>query len=1108
MTSPDEAVRAEVDGCLDQTLFLEAGAGSGKTRCLVSRFVSLVEAGVPAEAVAAITFTERAAAELGDRVREKLQQRAAAGSERCAAALHGLDRAAICTLHAFAQRILTEHPVEAGLPPRFEVLDDIGSQIAFKHRWEAFVDRLLEDPLAERPLRLLLAAGASLDHLRDVAVSFNANWDLVAARAGGRVPAVPSLLEQVGPFCSDVEELCEQRLRCSDPDDRLSRRLAELGAWATALRRLPDEELMLEHLRSPSPSLKVGRAGSQRCWPDINEVRSAVSAVGDRRDAMAHEVVRACLCHLAEALAAFTVDTAHARRDEGSLEFHDLLVLSRAVLRHPGHGWSVRQALRRRYQRLLLDEFQDTDPIQVELAVLLGSSDPAAPTRPWTHVEVDPGRLFFVGDPKQSIYRFRRADIGTFLDVRDALVDQPRQLVANFRTTSPIVEWVNRTFSSVITCSPRSQPAYVGLHATRGRAPVGPAVALAGAEELGSELRADGVREREAVAMAAAVRRAVAEGWSVCETATDAEEWRPARWSDIAILLPARTSLPMLERALEAAAVPYRVETSSLVYGTSEVRDLLAVARAVEDPTDGLSVVTALRSAPFGCGDDDLYRWRIDHGGGWDHQAHVPDGAPADDPVRQGLAWLGELHRQRAWLAPSRVLDRIVRERRLMELAFVHPRPRDLWRRLRFVVDQARAWEEAGGTTLREYLAWVALQSAEGSRVVETVLPETDDEAVRILTVHGAKGLEFPITVLSGLTTQLRGCQRGVQVLFPEADGWAVKLGKSMSTAEFDLAQPLDEQMDHHERLRLLYVAATRARDHLVVSVHRKRATRSSERVPTSAELLWDHGNHDELVDVLDAQAPLVEAAVPRSDSSWRAHLEPLPHRRDWAAELERALEAGRRPLAWSATGIAEAHASLPASDPGLDKAARDVDLPPWQKGRYGTAVGRAVHAVLQGLDLGSGSGLADAAAAQAAAEEVLGQERVIEQLVRSALEAPIVRRAALRAHWQELYVGVPFGEGVLEGYVDLLFADDDGLVVVDYKTDAWRNEGDLATKVDRYRLQLAAYAHAVTGAVGQPVVRAVLVFLAPAGAVEREVADLGAVMADVASLIRAEQRK
>ena len=263
----------------------------------------------------------------------------------------------------------------------------------------------------------------------------------------------------------------------------------------------------------------------------------------------------------------------------------------------------------------------------------------------------------------------------------------------------------------------------------------------------------------------------------------------------------------------------------------------MLVARAVDDPTDSLAVVSALRTTAFGCGDDDLFVWHERYGGRWDHQRRLPDDAPPEHPVALGLTWLSEQHCQRQWLSPSQMLERILRERRFFELAAEERRPRDLWRRLRFVLDQCRAWEEAGGNTLREYLQWVEGQSSEGTRVVETVLPETDDDAVRILTVHGAKGLEFPIAILSGLTTATSSAPRRVEVRFPPAEGWAIRLSKRMSTSDFEETQAVEEQMDAHERTRLLYVASTRARDHLVVSVHRKAPGNRASR--TAAEDLY-----------------------------------------------------------------------------------------------------------------------------------------------------------------------------------------------------------------------------------------------------------------------------
>ncbi len=1079
----DAPARAAVREDLGGTLFVEAGAGSGKTTCLVDRFVALVAAGTPADRVAAITFTEKAAGELADRVRQALER---AGDQ---ASLDLLDRAAIGTLHAFAGRILNEHAIEAGLPPRLEVLDEISSQLAFEERWDTFVDELLENHAVEVPFRMLLASGIDLRHLRDVALAFTDNWDLVAERLTDRPPMAAL---ELGDVLADLDAVVALGDACTDHDDKLLTRLGELAEWSAALRGATDDDSRLSLLGDGErPSTRVGRVGRKGTWPDVVGVRAAVSALGERCDAVRRAVQQVAIGHMADAIGRFTVAGAEERRRAGQLEFHDLLVLARAVLRDPEHGAAVRAAVRNRYERLLLDEFQDTDPIQVELATLLGVDPGAEPTSrsegrsgpgDWRDATVEPGRLFFVGDPKQSIYRFRRADIEVFLATRDRLADSVHSLTTNYRTTAPVLDWVNHVFGRLIVEEPGSQPAYEALHAHRAEAaPVGLSVAMLGGLPHPAPTSADEMRRAEAIDVARVARRAVAEGWSV----SDDEGWRPARWSDVAILLPARTSLRQLEQSLESAEVPYRAETSSLVYGTGEVRDLLMVARAVDDPTDSLAVVAALRTPAFGCGDDDLYTWRVHQRGWWDHQAPLPAEAPRDHPVALGLAWLGAVHRERLWLSPSGVLEHIVRERRLLEVAFVHPRPRDLWRRLRFVVDQARAWEEAGGVTLRQYLAWVKLLGAEGSRVLETVLPETDDDAVRILTVHGAKGLEFPITVLSGLTTLLRGRTAGVQVRFPAGGGWALKLGADVQTEEFETGAALEEQMDRHERLRLLYVAATRARDHLVVSVHRKEARSGGKLADTAAQVLWDAGY----------DAPGVELDPPpgtarKPDAPLIA--EPLPALVPWGAwESERteALRAAARPLATSATTLSKlAVAAALAADPGLVKDGRDIDLPPWQKGRYGTAVGRAVHGVLQGIDLATGEGLTTAAAAQAAAEGVPGREAIIAALAHSALGSDLVRRAAARPHWREVYVGCPLGDGVLEGFVDLLYRDDEGLVVVDHKTDSWRKQADLDTKIDRYRIQLAAYAYAVGEVVGEPVFRAVLLFLGPSAAVERDV--------------------
>jgi ATP-dependent helicase/nuclease subunit A len=1118
--APDQKARDRIAGELDRTLFVEAGAGSGKTSELVTRVVALVTTGeARLEEIAAITFTEKAAAELRDRIREALEQEAVCDGTadvraRCRSALDELDGAAIGTLHSFAQRILSEHPIEAGLPPRVEVLDEVSSGVEFERRWSAFRDELLANPAFERTILLLMAAGVKHTALRSVALAFDANWDLVEERVEEHAPEPPDVRVLLDGALACIDEVCAERAHCTDSDDKLAARLDELAAYATALRDLDELDALQalgENGTPKRPSCKVKPFGKKPAWNlDLNELRARVRVAGEALDGVRSAVADACAQRLATAIRRFTIDAAQERKAAGRLEFHDLLVLARALLRTGERGDAIRKRLHRRYRRLLLDEFQDTDPIQIELAVRIGAADPGtAGTGSWADIAVAPGHLFVVGDPKQSIYRFRRADISTFLAARDRLGhdDALVELTANFRTVEPVIQWVNHTFGALMAEVPDvdvplpSQPDYVALEATRGAPPDGPSVAVFGRDTHPSATKADDLRAAEADDVVATIVRAVDDGWSVDD---DRDGWRAARLGDITVLVPARTSLPFLEDALQDAHIPYRTESSSLVYATRAVRDLLMVVRAVDDPTNTMRIVAALRTPLLGCGDDDLFRFKVERGGHWNYLADQPDSVPADDPVGSGLRFMRGLHAQRTWLAPSELLDRIARDRRALELGFAEGRPRDVWRRIRFVIDQARAWSEATGGNLREYLHWVEQQTVEGAHVAESVLPETDDDAVRIMTIHAAKGLEFPITIVSGMSTLPRGPRAAVEVKFPPTGRVAYKFGKQLATAEFEAWTPIDEQMAFDERVRLLYVACTRARDHLVVSLHHKERASTPEPIQrTNAELLLDGMGPVLLRSLLDTGGSFdrsrarVMASVP----------EPPPPFDVWRAERDRAIARGSRPTAVAATALTEEGTPDASAepDPGLQKRPRDLDLPPWLKGRYGSAVGRAVHGVLQSIDLATGEGVDAAVSAQCEAEAVPDRAADVRALVARALQSRSVREAAAHPHWREVYACTPVGDDrLLEGYIDLLYRGSDGLVVVDYKTAGASDADDLARRVDGYRLQGASYAYTVAAATGERVSRVTFVFLTPDGAVERDLPDLPRAMQDAASLVAA----
>jgi ATP-dependent exoDNAse (exonuclease V) beta subunit len=1109
----DRAARSRIETDLGSTLVVEAGAGSGKTSELVGRVVALVVSrDTELSRIAAITFTEKAAAELRDRIRSQLEERATEQPGRdaeglCRQALMQLDAAAIGTLHSFARRILNEHPIEAGLPPKIEVLDEVSSNVAFDQRWSMFQDEILSDRSLERTLLLLFACGVRPAALRHLAQVFEDNWDLVEEQVAETFEEPPSVRMLFEPVHRALAELLDGL--CEDPEDGLRKRIEEIAERLQEVSSIKDEAELLEALNPDSepklPSFSVGNCGRAGAWDDITAVRDKVAELRTELDSIRQAVAEAATRRLASEIRRFTLTSAHERRKSGQLVFHDLLVLARALLRDPDYGSEVRGQLSRRYQRLLLDEFQDTDPIQIEIAVRIAAAEPeskAAGSLPWDEVPVAPGRLFIVGDPKQSIYRFRRADVSVFLRAAELLGRQDGrvELTANFRTVEPIIDWVNSTFAKLMgepeeaDLPVPSQPEYIALQATRTGPETGPAVSVVGRAEHPSDVKADEVRTLEAADVAAAVARILEERWTIHER----ESSRPAALGDMTILVPARTSLPFLEDALEQAGIPFRTESTSLVYASRPVRDLLMVLRAVDDPTNHLAIVSSLRTPLLGCGDDDLLRFRQERRGRWSYLADQPETVPQDDPVLRALSYLRGLYDGRTWEVPSELLERVARERRALELGTVQGRARDVWRRLRFVIDQARAWSGATGGNLRHYLAWVAQQAAEGGRIAEAVLPETDDDAVQIMTIHAAKGLEFPITILSGMSTTPQNRSLPAEVVFPSSGDVGYRFWGKVTTQEYENWKPVDEQMGLHERIRLLYVACTRARDHLVVSLHRKgRAAAPAPHRRTNAELLLD-GMGTRVDDLPSTAEQTGEVRAPPLKAP-----SPPPPFEEWAAEREQALARASLGRTVAATALTDEGAPEPESepDPGLDKRPRNLDLPPWLKGRYGSSVGRAVHGVLQSIDLSSGDGLAAAVAAQCEAEAVERQEDV-SGLVTAALGARSVREAAASEHWREVYVCTEVGGRLLEGYIDLLYRTEQGLVVVDYKTSSSSEPTELDRRLESYRNQGASYALAVEAVAAETVVRVTFLFLTPQGAFERDLEGLDPAVAHVRQLV------
>ena len=1057
--SHDDDARTAIRERLRDTMLVEAGAGTGKTRALVDRVVALVASGVPIERIAAITFTERAAAELRDRVRSGLEEaQAHAGnlivSGLCQTALDGLDRAQLSTIHSFAQGLLRAYAAEAGVDPELTVLDDLAAGLRFDERWRAALEGMDPASPAGRAIDRALGLGLRIDGLRTLARRLQERADIAAAVVADP-PSAPA---------PDWRALPDLRAAVAGVplgrvvgDDACLAHLVDLAGALDDL--LAADGLDREAVLAGTASLhdkKCTRLGNQANWTGaavpLEAARSTAAAVGAALGGTLAQARAEALADLLPPVAEVMLAEAADRRREGALVFDDLILWARDLLRDSP---SARAALRARYDALLIDEFQDTDPWQASIAESFARAAQGAP--------LDPGRLFLVGDPKQSIYRFRRADMAVYA-AEEAAVRAEGGLLptlrVNRRTRDVILDWVNEVFAGLIGdgADPALQPAYVPVDAARSAPLRGPGVAWMG--EPTSD-RAWDMRRAEARDVAATCRAAVAEGWEVQEREGTV---RPARLGDIAVLIPTRTGLSAIEEAMRDTGVAYRVEGGSLVYRTQELRDLLNQLTAIDDPSDEVAVVAALRGPGFACSDLELAAHRA-QGRRFNYLAPDLDGP---GPVLEGLRRLRDHHRARHDRPLAALVERVVADMRLVEVGMVHRRTRDAYRRARFVVEQARAFESDRPRSMRAFVEW--LEERTGGPVLDREGSGLDDDedAVRVLTVHAAKGLEFPVVIVAGIGTKP---QNVTPPVVSEHEGRLVAAVGTKSGGRLelgDVASVAARETQHRdaEAARLLYVAVTRARDHLIVSLrHSEKYGRDS-----GAWRLIQSGAVDGAERWEPPDAPAAAGADPLAGLAVDLPEAPGGH----AAARAALAEGARRVRYTSATAMA---AAAEEAEGGGERRAESDE--PWSRGRGGSRVGRAVHAAIQSLPLtATPDEVAAVAAAQAVAEAVPDRADEVAALVAAALGSEAAGRArAAAGALREVPFALARDGAVVEGFIDLVVPAGGGLEIIDWKTDDVP-PARVPERLGAYRLQAGLYAAGLAEATGMPVERITYVFL------------------------------
>ena len=790
MTTDQETLNRIVND-LSSNLIIEAGAGAGKTYALVSRVVALIKGGARMRDIVAITFTEAAANELSERVRSRIEQLLdehnpandgdllAEGMTRqdrgfLERAVAEFDEASVQTIHSFAAQLLRERPLDAGLPPGWVNLDEIADSERFSARWDEWLEWALgsgEGVPCELRASLRYLAGSESNNMENWKSLARAICEDLHRFPSNRHTAEHDLAEEIEFALSALRALASE---CSNPAaDKLYWQLSDAIQTVEAVHEVRNDALAAAgRLKEGNRVVPYKYVGSERNWGrGKKETHGEFREVGCR---FKTTVEFAPLAPLLKELERFAREYESARKSDGAVNFRDMLVWTRDMLRDKPEA---RAQLQRRYSHILIDEFQDTDPLQAEIAFYLAAEpDAKVRGRRWQTLPLMPGKLFVVGDDKQAIYRFRGADMGVAQAVKDGGRLSPLSLSENRRSQKPILDWVNAVFGEgrLMTHEAGMQARYSALTPNDAlqSEDVRSSVQLFGDQ---TDLAATPTRREEAEALARIIISAVSDGAGGLKVYDkDSGKARKATLGDVCILMRTRTGLNALTLALEKAGIPYRIEGGSLLFDTQEVRDLLNCLRAIDDPSDAVSAVAALRSPAFACSDLDLLRWR-DASGPWNYRSPLlrderlsdDNSEPrrvklADDSalasVRSALLKLREYHDRRQSAGVSRLISEFISERRLDELDLVERRPREAWRRRRFLTEQARTLEfgrmasaDAQPLSLRQFLQWVELQQDENARIAEVVVPDTDDAAARIMTIHAAKGLEFPITFVLGL---------------------------------------------------------------------------------------------------------------------------------------------------------------------------------------------------------------------------------------------------------------------------------------------------------------------------------------------------------------------
>ena len=1084
--APDQKYRDQIAADLDCTMLVEAAAGTGKTTCLIARMIGLLREGkCPIETMAAVTFTRKVAAELRTRFQQALElaARESSGSqqERLVEALDHVERCFIGTIHSFCARLLRERPVEAGVSPGFVELDDALDDQLREQGWQQHIATLIttDDPILPELERLGLKVSGAIRRSPSLVTELD-ELGLEAAELGPAFlqfaeysdvtdwPAHTVPLPDLAPCIHELTEYIKHIRSLSLPsdtgNDKLMPKYNLVGRMAKRLDLNQPAQLM-ELLEQFEGSVSV----VQKMWPGK---KGQALAELDRWNTFVQEFVTPLLlawrehCYepVMRAIRPALETYNQLRRERNGLNFQDLLLLSVALLRDKP---DVRRYFRERFTHLLVDEFQDTDPIQAEIMLLL-TADDAVETN-WQRCRPVPGSLFVVGDPKQSIYRFRRADILTYNKVRSIVEDVGGKVIpltANFRSVQPIVNWVNGCFNDVFPAkpddySPANRPLDVGrTDGADQKSTVERLLIPAGIT------RNDLAAEHEADMIARTIRRAIDDKWTVPRNDQEKRHGVPdcARPGDFLLVARSKKWLTVYARKLQQYGIPHSVTGGRLLNEVPELELLHTCLTAVARSDDPIALVAVLRSELFGVADTVLYDFTR-QGGKFSYYSDIPPEVPAEDAaiLRDAFARLQAYSQWLRWMPTASAIERIAADLGLIARACAAEEGDAHAGSLLKAIELLRSVE---GQSTSDYVDAIG-RLVEQNEVHDGVSVRPPAEMpVRVMNLHQCKGLEAPFVFLVDPSGE---SDHDVSVHIDRSgdapQGYLSIYGRKRSQwgrppvlahpPGWDRQAATEQRFLDAETNRLLYVAATRAGVKLVISQRGK----GNEKNPWR---LFD----DYLPAGVQFADPGPVATKPASEitidpTDWKNAVAAIEHR--WQTVLQ---------PTYAVQAIKESAIKRGPKPHGAEKGGAE----------WGTVLHTLLEAAMKRPD-------ADLRGLASSTLECEGLPLTLVEDVVTTVEQAIASDLWKRARGAErclvetpLVISIPATEStnhlptVLRGVIDLVFREAAGWVIVDYKSERVESS-EIPALVAYYTPQIKAYAKAWEKAVGQSVVEQGLFF-------------------------------